>query len=214
MLALAKTLPQSDSLADYPSGYTVFGLTGGIACGKSFVSSLLVKNLIPVVDADKVAREVVEPGPVGLALLVEAFGDILKDGALDREKLGEMVFGKTDQLFKLNSILQPLIADRAAYLIRLHLQMGVKVVCYDAALIIELGLADRFRPLVVVSCKPEVQIERLLKRGLTKDQALARMASQLSNEKRVEAADVVIDTNGTKDFTSEQTLTLIDSLLG
>ena len=128
MLALAKNpAHQSDSLSDRPSGYTVFGLTGGIACGKSFVSSLLAKNLIPVVDADKVAREVVEPGSVGLSSIVEAFGDVLKDDALDRENLGEMVFGKTDQMFELNSIIQPLIADRAAYLIRLHLQMGVKV---------------------------------------------------------------------------------------
>jgi dephospho-CoA kinase len=192
---------------------TVFGLTGGIACGKSFVASILMKNLIPVVDADKVAREVVVPGSPGLDQLVQAFGeDILLDDALDRAKLGDMIFGKPEQLFKLNTIMQPLIASRASYLLRLHLQAGCTIVCYDAALIVELGLADAFRPLVAVSCKPETQLERLLKRGLTEDQALARIASQLSNDKRVEAADTVIDTNGTKQLTVEQVEALIVGL--
>jgi dephospho-CoA kinase len=203
----AASLPATPSVV-------VFGLTGGIASGKSFISSILVRNQIPVVDADLCAREVVGRGSLGLTQLTEAFGkDILKDGMLNRTKLGEMVFGKPDELTKLNDIMLPLIASHAQYLISLHVQCGCMLVCYDAALIVEMGQADAFRPLVVASCKPEIQLERLLKRGLMKEQAEARLASQLPDSKRVQVADVVIDTNGAKEATIEQTTKLIAGLL-
>lgn len=195
------------------SDHIVFGLTGGIACGKSYVASLLRKNLIPVVDADEVAREVVKPDSIGLEQLVEAFGNsIIKDGVLDRPSLAEMVFGKPDEMTKLNTIMQPLIAEHSAYLIRLHLLAGCQYVCYDAALIVELGLADQYRPLIVVSCSPKVQMARLLERGATEEHAKARIASQLTTEEKIAYADMVIDTNGTKAETEEQVKSVVEML--
>ena len=194
---------------------TIFGLTGGIATGKSFVSALLRRRCIPVVDADEVAREVVKPRTSGLTQLVEAFGAdiLLENGRLDRSKLGEMVFGNIDQLNKLNAILQPLIAEEAAFQIRLHLLLNCRIICYDAALLVEVGLADQFRPLVVVSCKPELQLARLIERGMTDAQARARIASQMSSAAKEEVADTVIDTNGTKIETTEQVDALVSGLM-
>ena len=207
-LATQQAIKQSD-------GYTVFGLTGGIASGKSFVSSLLVRKLIPVVDADLCARDVIVSGSLGLSQLVDEFGTgILLDNQLNRTKLAELVFGCPEQLAKLNAIMQPLIASHSAYLIRLHQQMGCKLVCYDAALLIESGQAESFRPLVVVACEPEIQLKRLMKRGLSKEQAEARMASQLPTKDKTAVADFVISSNGTKEETTLQVETLIKQLEG
>lgn len=194
----------------------VFGLTGGIASGKSFVANLLRRACIPVVDADQVARAVVEPDSIGLEQVVDAFGsEVLQpSGQLDRAKLGNLVFGNEEQLKKLNQILQPLIAEEVAYQIRMHWMLGCRYICYDAALLVELGQADSFRPLIVVSCKPETQLARLLARGLTEDQAKARLASQLPPEDKEAVADLVINTDGTKDETEQQVKELISSLFG
>ena len=197
------------------SSPTLFGLTGGIACGKSFVSKLLRRHCIPVVDADDVARQVVQSDSIGLTQLIEAFGKdiLLADGTLDRAKLGSMVFGNADQLNKLNAIMQPLIRDEAQFLINLHMGLGCRIVCYDAALIVELDQAKNFSPLVVASCKPETQMKRLLDRGVKKEQAKAMIASQLPLSAKEEAADVIIDTNGTKEETQHQVDALVASLL-
>jgi dephospho-CoA kinase len=192
----------------------VFGLTGNIACGKSFVASLLQKALIPVIDADDCTRNVQAPGSEGLGLLTEAFGkEILsEDGSLNRRKLGDMVFGDKEQLTKLNAIMHPLIINETQWQIQLRINAECRFICYDAALLIESGLTEAFRPLVVVSCKPEKQLERLLKRGLTEDQARKRMASQMPTKNKEEMADIVIDTNGSKEETTYQTEALISSI--
>jgi dephospho-CoA kinase len=191
----------------------LFGLTGGIACGKSFVSSILTKQKVSVVDADEVARHVVQAGSPGLEQLVECFGqDILLENALDRVKLGDMVFGNQTNLDKLNAIMQSLILEETTFRMRVREMIGCKLMCYDAALIIEAGQADLFRPLVLVSCSAERQLERLMKRGYTKEQAEVRINVQLPLAKKLEVADVIIDTNGTKNETEAQVVAFLNGL--
>src|ERR1700676_3581607 len=146
------------------------GLTGGICCGKSTISKTFVKHNLPVVDADLITRQLVVPGSLGLRSVVHYFGTdiLLPDGNLDRAKLAEIVFNNAHQLDKLNKITQPLIEEEATNQItKLH-NDGNQIVIYDAAILIESGNADRYRPLIVVSCPREEQIARLMKRnGLT-----------------------------------------------
>jgi dephospho-CoA kinase len=196
-----------------PKSPVVFGLTGGIASGKSFVASLLMKHLIRVVDADQIARDVVEPGEPTLNKIIEAFGStILKDGRLDRGKLGDIVFADPDKRKQLDDIMKPAIAKASSSSINIHKYLGSSFICYDAALIIEAGLADTYRPLWLVACSPEKQMERLLARGFNREQAEARIKSQLPLEDKIKVADRIIDTNGTRDQTKEQVERLVKEL--
>jgi dephospho-CoA kinase len=199
----------------------VFGLTGNIACGKSTVSRTLIENNIPVVDADVVARQVVEPGQIGLEEMVIEFGVncLAKDGTLDRAKVAELVFNHPDPneraawLYRLNRIMVPRIQEESARQIHKLQEQGQQLICYDAALLIEAGNADKFRPLIVVHCPTSMQVERLIKRnGLTEEQAMNRIATQLPSKHKVEQADFVIDTSGTLEQSKEQTLEIIKKL--
>ena len=187
----------------------IIGLTGGIACGKSTVSSYIRKKGFPVIDADQIARKVVEPGSVGLAQIRETFGTIYirPDGALNREMLGKKVFAEPEALKKLNSITGPLILEE----LKKELNTSASVIFLDAALLLE---DAQYRNLVdevwVVSLKPETQLERLINRnGYGFRQANNRIASQMSDSERVKQADAVIDNNGTM----EETLRQVDALL-
>ena len=187
----------------------IIGLTGGIACGKSTVSSYIRKKGFPVIDADQIARKVVEPGSVGLAQIRETFGTIYirPDGALNREMLGKKVFAEPEALKKLNSITGPLILEE----LKKELNTTAPVIFLDAALLLE---EEQYRNLVdevwVVSLKPETQLERLINRnGYGFRQAKNRIASQMSDGDRVNQADAVIDNNGTM----EETLRQVDALL-
>ena len=187
----------------------VIGLTGGIACGKSTVSSYIQKKGFLVVDADRIARKVVEPGSKGLAQIRETFGTIYlrPDGALNREMLGKKVFAEPEALKKLNSITGPLILEE----LKKELNTTAPVIFLDAALLLE---EEQYRNLVdevwVVSLKPETQLERLINRnGYGFRQAKNRIASQMSDGDRVKQADAVIDNNGTM----EETLRQVDALL-
>lgn len=183
-----------------------FGLTGGIACGKSTVTKTFRANKIPIVDADIVARQVVEPGKPGLEALVSAFGKqmLMDDGTLDRAKLATLVFNnpnlsiRNDGMALLNSIMAPLIQKESSrQLAELH-EAGNKVVGYDGALIIEMGNADKYRPLIVVSCPQDMQIQRLMSRNsLTLSEAMDRINAQMPVAEKVKMADHVIDTSGT-----------------
>lgn len=179
---------------------TVFGLTGGIASGKSTVAARFVARGLPVVDADQIARDVVVPGSEGLAAVVEAFGAgvLLASGELDRKALGAIVFAEPARRASLNAILHPRIgAATAARLASLD-QAGEPLVCYDAALLVENGLGDAFRPLVVVAASEPRQRERLMTRdGLSDDEARARIAAQMSLADKLKVADVVITNDGT-----------------
>lgn len=179
----------------------VFGLTGGVASGKSTVAQRLRERGIPVIDADEVARDVVRPGTDGLAAVVSAFGDVLaSDGTLDRKRLGERVFADPEARRRLEGILHPRIAAETARRIADLDARGVEFACYDAALLVERGLYEAFRPLVVVSLPREQQRERLMAReGISATEADRRIDTQLPLEKKLAVADVVLDNRGTRD---------------
>lgn len=190
----------------------VFGITGGVGSGKSTVAQHLRSRGVPVIDADQIAREVVVPGSEGLAAVVAAFGpDVLgPDGALDRARLGGIVFASPDKRRVLNAILHPRIAGLTAERIAALTARGEALIGYEAALLVENGLADAFRPLVVVAVAPEVQLARVMARdGLTEPEARARIASQLPLADKVAVADHVIDTS----HDLEATLRRVDEVL-
>jgi dephospho-CoA kinase len=170
------------------------GLTGGIGAGKSEVSRLLVEHGAVLIDADRIAREVVAPGTPGLAAVVEAFGEdvLAEDGGLDRPKLGSIVFADPDRLAVLNSIVHPLVGARSRELESTAAEDAVVV--HDVPLLAENALAPLYDLVVVVDASPETQLDRLVRlRGMSEQDARARMAAQATREKRLEIADVVID---------------------
>jgi dephospho-CoA kinase len=173
------------------------GLTGGIGAGKSEVSKRLAAQGAVVIDADLIAREVVAPGTAGLAEIVAAFGpDILTaDGALDRVRLGDLVFADPDKLAKLNAIVHPRVGVRMR---ELEDSAGPgAVVVHDVPLIAENGLAGAYDLVVVVDVQPRVQLDRLVRlRGMSREQAEARMAAQASRAERLAIATIVVDNSG------------------
>ncbi|HEX7530731.1 MAG TPA: dephospho-CoA kinase [Pyrinomonadaceae bacterium] len=192
------------------------GLTGSIAVGKSFVLGVLAELGCRVLDADATAREVVAPGTSGLKSVVGAFGsEILReDGTLDRGKLGTIVFADEEKRQLLNSILHPLIIAAQDDQIRRWQQEtpdGIAVV--DAALMIESGGYRRFDKLIVVHCRPEVQLQRLILRdGLLPKEAGRRIAAQMSQEEKMKYADFLIDTSEGFEDTRQQIDTLFREL--
>ncbi|MCX4909536.1 dephospho-CoA kinase [Streptomyces sp. NBC_00878] len=170
------------------------GLTGGIGAGKSEVSRLLVEHGAVLIDADRIAREVVAPGTPGLAAVVDAFGKevLAEDGSLDRPKLGSIVFADAEKLAVLNSIVHPLVGVRSRELEEAAAEDSVVV--HDVPLLAENGLARLYDLVIVVDASPETQLDRLVRlRGMTEADARARMAAQATRDKRLEIADVVID---------------------
>lgn len=184
--------------------FRLFGLTGGIASGKSTVGRMFRELGCPLIDADLVAREVVEPGSAGLAEVVAAFGEevLLPDGSLDRAALGRRVFGDPAERRKLNAILHPKIGARTAERAAALAAAGEQIACYEAALLVENGIADMFRPLVVVVVPEAVQIARVIARdALSEAEARERVAAQLPLSKKVAVADHVIDNSGDPEST-------------
>src|SRR5262249_35634486 len=161
------------------------GLTGGIGAGKSEVSGRLAAQGAVVIDADLIAREVVAPGTDGLAEVIAAFGPgvLGPDGALDRVALGDVVFADEQKLARLNSIVHPLLAVRMR---EVEDAAGAgSVIVHDVPLIAENGLASRYDLVVVVDVPPRIQLDRLVRlRGMTREQAQARMAAQATREER------------------------------
>jgi dephospho-CoA kinase len=176
------------------------GLTGGIGSGKSAVSRLLAAHGAVVVDADLIAREVVEPGTPGLKAVVEEFGsEVLRaDGALDRDRLGAIVFANEATRLRLNAIVHPLVGARSAEIIAAAPPDAVLV--HDVPLLVENGLAPNFDLVLVVEAPVEVRVARLVEhRGMTADAVNARIAAQASDDERRAVADVVIHNDGTLD---------------
>ncbi|WP_234541151.1 dephospho-CoA kinase [Streptomyces shenzhenensis] len=173
------------------------GLTGGIGAGKSEVSRLLVGHGAVLIDADRIAREVVAPGTPGLAAVAEAFGPevLAADGSLDRPKLGSIVFADPERLAVLNSIVHPLVGARSRELESAAAAAAADaVVVHDVPLLTENGLAPLYDLVIVVDAAPETQLDRLTRlRGMTEEDARARMAAQATREKRLAIADIVID---------------------
>jgi len=155
---------------------------------------------LAVIDADRVAREVVEPGSEGLEAVIEAFGHSVRadDGSLDRKALGAFVFASDSARQQLNRMLHPLIAVRTREHIDRLAEQGVSLACYDAPLLVENGLTDAFRPLVVVAADVATQIARMMTRdGIDEAGARARIAAQAPLDEKVAAADYVINNDGT-----------------
>ncbi|MEU7396064.1 dephospho-CoA kinase [Streptomyces albogriseolus] len=170
------------------------GLTGGIGAGKSEVSRLLVRHGAVLIDADRIAREVVEPGTPGLAAVVEAFGEeiLAEDGSLDRPRLGALVFSDPEKLATLNSIVHPLVGARSRELEEAAPEDAVVV--HDVPLLTENGLAPLYDVVIVVDASPGTQLDRLVRlRGMSEEDARARMAAQATREQRRAVADIVID---------------------
>lgn len=173
------------------------GLTGGIGSGKSTVARLLAERGARVVDADALAREVVAPGTPGLAAVVAAFGDgvLTAEGALDRPALAAVVFGDPGARATLDGIVHPRVRARAVELI--GAMPPDAVVVQDIPLLVETGQAGSFDLVVVVEADPGTRVARLVQRGLSEDDARARIAAQATDEERRAVADVVLDNSGT-----------------
>jgi dephospho-CoA kinase len=173
------------------------GLTGGIGSGKSEVSRRLAAHGALVIDADVLAREVVEPGTPGLAEVVEAFGCgvLADDGSLDRAALGAQVFGDDAARRRLEAIIHPRVRARAA---EIEAAAGPEaVVVHDIPLLVETGQSDAFDGVIVVDVPIEVQLERLVRgRGMSQDEARHRIAAQASRQQRAGAADWIVDNTG------------------
>jgi dephospho-CoA kinase len=173
------------------------GLTGGVASGKSTVGEIFTALGATVIDADVLAREVVAPGTDGLAEVVKAFGEdvLTASGELDRAKMGEIVFADQAKRKTLESIIHPRVRERGA---ELEKAARGPIVIHEIPLLVETGQATAFDALVVVDVPVEVQVERLVKdRGLTPEEAEARIAAQATREERLAVANYIIDNSGT-----------------
>jgi dephospho-CoA kinase len=193
------------------------GLTGSIGVGKSFVTSVFEELGCHVLDADQTAREVVMPDTPGLRALTDAFGeDILNtDGTLNRKRLGARIFTDQAERERLNHILHPFIIARQDEIMRgweAEDPNGIGII--DAALMIESGGYKRFDKLIVVHCRPEVQLERLILRdNLSRDEALRRINSQMPQEEKQKFADYLIDTSDGFELTRTQIVNVHQKLI-
>jgi dephospho-CoA kinase len=180
------------------------GLTGGIGSGKSTVSALLAARGAVIVDADRIAREVVEPGTPGLARVAETFGEqvLAADGSLDRAALAAVVFADPEARRQLDGIVHPLVRARASDLAAAAPPDAVVV--NDVPLLVETGQASSYDLVLVVEADPETRVSRLVQRGLTAEDARARMEAQASDGQRRAVADVVLDNSGTPEELAEQ----------
>ncbi len=180
------------------------GLTGGIGSGKSTVAALLAARGAVVVDADRIAREVLDPGTPGLAAVVGAFGPgvLTADGALDRGALASVVFSDPEARARLDGIVHPLVRARAQEVVAQAPPDAVVV--QDVPLLVETGQAGQYDVVVVVEADLETRVARLLLRGLGEDDARARIAAQATDEQRRAVADVVLDNSGSPDALAEQ----------
>jgi dephospho-CoA kinase len=184
----------------YTQEVRIWGLTGNIGSGKSTVGRLLAAAGIPVVDADQVAREVVETGRPALREIASRFpGVLLPDGSLDRKALAQRVFADKDEREALNHIIHPRIAEEVSERLAALAAAGHPVAVYEAALIVENGLHAGLDGLVVVVARPEQQVARLrLRDAMSEADARARIAAQLPSAEKVRHATVAIENSGTE----------------
>lgn len=183
----------------------VIGLTGGIASGKSYVAEILESCGAVIIDADLLAREVVEPGEHAYGLIIEAFGNgiLMENGALDRKALGRIVFSDAASRKLLEEITHPAIAEMAEKRFDRERRLGRQLVFYIVPLLIEAGLTSKMDEIWVVSVDRETQITRLMKRDrIDREEAERKIAAQMPLEEKLVYADVVIDNSGAPEETA------------
>lgn len=185
----------------------IIGLTGSIASGKSTVANMLKNYGLPIVDADVVARLVVEPGTPTLQKIVEVFGEeaLTEEGAMDRQKIGSIIFNNEEKRKQLNSIIHPAIREEMLRQRDEHSENGATTVIMDIPLLFESKLQHFVEKIIVVSVSETTQLNRLMDRNqLTEEDAKARIASQLPLSVKEQGADAVINNNGTIEQTAQQ----------
>lgn len=183
------------------SGIRVIGLTGGIATGKSTVARFFAGHNVPVIDADQLARQAVQPGSSSLARIIDLFGAgiVAADGTLDRKKLAAVVFADNEKRRTLENILHPAIKQLAEEQLAEAAAKGHRYAIYMAPLLIEAGATDRVDTIWVVTVQPEIQQERLMKRdGIDRVQAERIIASQMPLAEKERYGSVVIDNSGSE----------------
>ena len=191
------------------------GLTGGIACGKSTVATLMKELGCHLLEADRLAHKLMEPGQPAYREILRDFGEqvLNADGRIDRRVLGEIVFRDLNQLKRLNQIVHPrVIQEQDRQLAEWEREGSVRVAVVEAALLIEAGYHEHVDRLVVVWCRPEQQRERLQGRGLTPEQIAQRIAAQMPLEEKRQLADDEIDCSGTLEATRQQVEELVRRL--
>ncbi|HEX4772477.1 MAG TPA: dephospho-CoA kinase [Bryobacteraceae bacterium] len=192
------------------------GLTGGYATGKSFVASDLERRGCHLIYADKLGHQVLLPGGEAYAQAIATFGNevLANDGSIDRKKLGAIVFEHPEELAKLTAIVHPAVFRLEEKLIAQYLEQDPSgIVVIEAAILIESGRAGRFDRLILTTCDEETQIRRGMRRdGVTREQALARIARQIPLEEKRPFAHFVIDTSGTKEDTVRQLDSVFEKL--
>lgn len=193
-----------------------FGLTGGVASGKSTVARMFEELGAKIIDADRIGHELLRAPHPAYQEVVQRFGKEILDssGAIHRKRLGAIVFADEAKLRDLNAVLHPRIIERVEELARgYHAQDPRRVILVDAALICEAGIGGRFRKLIVAWCRPEQQIERLMqKAGVSREEAERRIAAQIPSEEKRRRADYVIDCSGGLENTRLQVQTLYAEL--
>ncbi len=198
----------------YNRAMRVFGLTGGIGTGKSTVARMIAEEGIPVVDADRISRDIAAPGSPVHAEIVRRFGSgiLLPDGRIDRKKLGGIVFTDANKRVELERLTHPAIAREIAEALGRLEAGGREIAVVEAALIHEAGKKGRFEAVIAVRCSRNQQILRMMARdGITKEEALERIAAQMDPEEKARASEIVIDNSGDLDATRAQVRALVSS---
>jgi dephospho-CoA kinase len=191
------------------------GLTGGIATGKTTVASMLRERDVPVLDADPLGHALLEPGQATYEEVVAAFGKDILDayGNIGRAKLGALIFADADKRARLNEILHPRILQVVQkWFAALDEQEGPRFAVVEAALLVEANYAKELDKLIVCWCRPDQQMERLLQRGLSEQEAHQRIAAQMSVDEKRKKADIVIDCSGSFEETERQVNQAVEQL--
>jgi dephospho-CoA kinase len=194
----------------------IAGLTGGIACGKTTVSGFFSDAGARIIDADKIAREVVRPGAPAYEKILSFFGKtiLLPNGTIDRQRLGDIIFNDPEKKSRLNAIVHPLVFERSTQMIaRIAAQVDDAVVIMDIPLLFETGMQRDLAEVIVVYVPEAMQLERLMKRdGIGLKAAMARIRSQMPIEEKRKRATIVIDNSGALKDTQRSALAIFDDL--
>jgi len=184
----------------------LIGLTGGVGSGKSTVAGMFADLGASVVDADEATHAVYAPGTDGFDAIVDAFGpEYVRDGQIDRQRLGDLVFRDEAARLRLNAIVHPRVRDWMTARTAEAMDRGAEIVIQDVPLLFENGLQDLFSSTVLVYARPETQVARLVEqRGLPRDRARAILAAQMPIDQKRPLASFVIDNDGSLDETRRQ----------